>query len=49
MNLTAAAVLTALVLPALVEAGPSALVYLGSGAGRRPIRTTPHTWAASTG
>ncbi len=35
VNLTAAAVFTALVLPALVEAAPSALVYLGSGAGRR--------------
>jgi NADP-dependent 3-hydroxy acid dehydrogenase YdfG len=35
VNLTAAAVLTALVLPALVTQAPSALVYIGSGAGRR--------------
>ena len=34
-NLTAAAVPTALVLPQLIEAAPSALVYIGSGAGRR--------------
>ena len=34
-NLTAAAVLTAQVLPQLVEAAPSALVFIGSGAGRR--------------
>jgi NADP-dependent 3-hydroxy acid dehydrogenase YdfG len=34
-NLTAAAVLTALVLPQLVDAAPSALVYIGSGAGRQ--------------
>jgi NADP-dependent 3-hydroxy acid dehydrogenase YdfG len=34
-NLTAAAVFTALVLPQLVQAAPSALVYIGSGAGRR--------------
>lgn len=34
VNLTAAAVLTALVLPALVAAAPSSLVYLGSGASR---------------
>ena len=32
VNLTAAAVLTPLVLPALITAAPSALVYLGSGA-----------------
>ena len=35
VNLTAAAVVTALVLPALVEAAPSALVYIGSGASRQ--------------
>jgi NADP-dependent 3-hydroxy acid dehydrogenase YdfG len=35
VNLTAAAVLTAMVLPALVERAPSALVYVGSGAARR--------------
>ena len=35
VNLTAAAMVTALVLPALVEAAPSALVLIGSGAGRR--------------
>ncbi len=35
LNLTAAAVLTAMVLPHLVAAAPSALVYVGSGAGRR--------------
>lgn len=34
-NLTAAAVPTALVLPQLIEAAPSALVYIGSGTGRR--------------
>lgn len=34
-NLTAAAVLTALVLPSLVAAAPSALVYVGSAAGRQ--------------
>lgn len=34
-NLTAAAVPTALVLPQLIEAAPSALVYIRSGAGRR--------------
>lgn len=35
VNLTAAAVLTALVVPALVEAAPSVLVFIGSGASRR--------------
>lgn len=35
VNLTAAAVVTTLVLPALVEAAPSALVYIGSGASRQ--------------
>ncbi len=35
VNLTAAAVLTAMALPHLVEAAPSALVFVGSGAGRR--------------
>ena len=35
VNLTAAAVLTTLVLPQLVAAAPSALVYLGSGASRQ--------------
>jgi NADP-dependent 3-hydroxy acid dehydrogenase YdfG len=35
VNLTAAAVLTALVLPTLVACAPSALVYIGSGAARR--------------
>jgi NADP-dependent 3-hydroxy acid dehydrogenase YdfG len=35
VNLTAAAVLTALVLPTLVARAPSALVYIGSGAARR--------------
>jgi NADP-dependent 3-hydroxy acid dehydrogenase YdfG len=35
VNLTAAAVLTPLVLPALVARAPSALVYIGSGAARR--------------
>lgn len=35
VNLTAAAVLTTLVLPTLVEHAPSALVYVGSGAARR--------------
>ncbi len=35
VNLTAAAVLTALALPALVRRAPSALVYIGSGAARR--------------
>ena len=35
VNLTAAAVLTALVLPTLVQQAPSALVYVGSGAARR--------------
>jgi NADP-dependent 3-hydroxy acid dehydrogenase YdfG len=35
VNLTAAAVLTTMVLPPLLEAAPSALVYVGSGAGRR--------------
>jgi len=35
INLTAAAVVTTLVLPALVEAAPSALVYIGSGASRQ--------------
>lgn len=35
VNLTAAAVLSAMVLPALVAAAPSALVLVGSGAGRR--------------
>lgn len=34
VNLTAAAVLTTMVLPPLLAAAPSALVYLGSGAGR---------------
>lgn len=34
-DLTAAAVLTAVVLPQLVEAAPSALVHIGSGAARR--------------
>jgi NADP-dependent 3-hydroxy acid dehydrogenase YdfG len=36
VNLTAAAVLTSLVLPTLVAQAPSALVYVGSGAARRP-------------
>lgn len=35
VNLTAAAVVTTLVLPALVDAAPSALVYIGSGASRQ--------------
>jgi NADP-dependent 3-hydroxy acid dehydrogenase YdfG len=35
VNLTAAAVLTSLVLPSLVARAPSALVYIGSGAARR--------------
>ena len=35
VNLTAAAVLTSLVLPTLVAQAPSALVYVGSGAARR--------------
>jgi NADP-dependent 3-hydroxy acid dehydrogenase YdfG len=35
VNLTAAAVITTLVLPPLVEAAPSALVYIGSGASRQ--------------
>ncbi len=35
VNLTAAAVLTALALPGLVRRAPSALVYIGSGAARR--------------
>ena len=35
VNLTAAAVLTALVAPVLVRRAPSALVYVGSGAARR--------------
>lgn len=35
VNLTAAAVVTTQVLPALVEAAPSALVYIGSGASRQ--------------
>jgi NADP-dependent 3-hydroxy acid dehydrogenase YdfG len=35
VNLTAAAVLTSLVLPTLVAEAPSALVYIGSGAARR--------------
>ena len=35
VNLTAAAVLTTMVLPPLLAAAPSALVYVGSGAGRR--------------
>ncbi len=35
VNLTAAAVLTALALPTLVRRAPSALVYVGSGAARR--------------
>ena len=35
VNLTAAAVLTTLVLPSLVARAPSALVYVGSGAARR--------------
>lgn len=35
VNLTAAAVVTSLVLPALVQAAPSALVYIGSGASRQ--------------
>ena len=35
VNLTAAAVLTTMVLPPLLDAAPSALVYVGSGAGRR--------------
>ena len=35
VNLTAAAVLTSLVLPTLVARAPSALVYIGSGAARR--------------
>jgi NADP-dependent 3-hydroxy acid dehydrogenase YdfG len=35
VNLTAAAVLTALVMPTLVRHAPSALVYIGSGAARR--------------
>lgn len=35
VNLTAAAVLTALVVPALIEAAPSVLVFIGSGASRR--------------
>jgi NADP-dependent 3-hydroxy acid dehydrogenase YdfG len=35
VNLTAAAVLTALAVPRLIEAAPSALVYIGSGASRQ--------------
>ena len=35
VNITAAAVLTSLVLPTLVARAPSALVYIGSGAARR--------------
>ena len=35
VNLTAAAVLTTMVLPPLLAAAPSALVYVGSGAARR--------------
>ncbi len=35
VNLTAAAVLTALVAPLLVAAAPSSLIYLGSGAGHQ--------------
>ncbi len=38
VNLTAAAVLTALALPTLVRRAPSALVYIGSGAARRAYR-----------
>ena len=35
VNLTSAAVLTTMVLPALIEASPSALVFIGSGASRQ--------------
>ena len=35
VNLTAAAVLTPMVLPALIEAAPSTLVFIGSGASRQ--------------
>lgn len=38
LNLTAAAVLTTLVLPALIAAAPSSLIYLGSGAGHTIYR-----------
>ncbi len=39
VNLTAAAVTTRLVLPALLAAAPSALVYVGSGASRQAYAT----------
>jgi NADP-dependent 3-hydroxy acid dehydrogenase YdfG len=39
VNLTAAAVLTRLALPALIAAAPSALVYLGSGAAHQAFAT----------
>lgn len=42
VNLTSAALTTRLVLPALVAAAPSALVYLGSGASRQAF---PHNAA----
>jgi NADP-dependent 3-hydroxy acid dehydrogenase YdfG len=35
VNLTSAAVLTTMVLPALIDAAPSALVFIGSGASRQ--------------
>ena len=48
VNVTAPMEFTALVLPALVEAAPSTLVYLGSGGGHAIYRTTRRTWPAST-